>query len=66
MSLLAQAAEVEDGITSNLNAADLFFLIATIVFAIALVIRLFARPIPIDGVVIAAGLTATALGLLLL
>lgn len=62
--MFAQA--VEDGITSNLNAADLFFLIATIVFAIALVIRLFARPIPIDGVVIAAGLTATALGLLLL
>jgi enoyl reductase-like protein len=62
--MLAQA--VEDGIASNLNAADLFFLIATIVFAIAFVIRLMAKPIPIDGVVIAAGLTATALGLLLL
>ena len=62
--MLAQA--VDDGISSNLNAADLFFLIATIVFAIALVIRLTIRPIPIDGVVIAAGFTAMALGLFLL
>jgi hypothetical protein len=66
MSLLAQAVDAEDGMSSNLNAADLFFLIAVIVFAIAFVIRLTIRPIPIDGVVIAAGLTATALGLFLL
>lgn len=65
MSLLAQAA-ADNGISSNLNAADLFFLIGVIIFAIALVVRLFARPIPIDGVLIAAGLTATALGLFLL
>lgn len=60
------AQEVKDGISSNLDAADLFFLIATILFAITLVIRLTIRPIPIDGVVIAAGFTATALGLFLL
>jgi hypothetical protein len=67
LALLAQqAANTDDGITSNLGAADLFFLIATIVFAIAFVIRLTIRPIPIDGLVIAAGLTATALGLFLL
>ena len=60
------AQEVKDGITSNLDAADFVFLIAIIVFAIALVVRLTVRPIPIDGVLIAAGLTATALGLFLL
>lgn len=64
MSLLAQATD--DGISSNLGGADLFFLIATILFAIAFVIRLTIRPIPIDGVVIAAGFTAAALGLFLL
>ena len=62
--MLAQA--VEDGISSNLDAADLFFLIATIIFAIAFVIRLPVRPVPIDGLAVAAGLTATALGLFLL
>ena len=60
------AQEVKDGISSNLDAADFVFLIAIIVFAIAFVIRLTIRPIPIDGLMVAAGLTAVALGLFLL
>jgi hypothetical protein len=50
----------------NLNAADIFFLIATIVFAIALIFRLTIRPIPIDGVLIATGFVCVALAWLLL
>ena len=63
--LIAQEA-VEDGITSNLDAADFVFLIAIILFAIATVIRMTIKPIPIDGLIIAAGFTAIALGLFLL
>jgi hypothetical protein len=62
-SILADSQGIVHG---DNTAADLFFLIATIVFAIAFVIRLTIRPIPIDGLVVAAGLTAVALGLLLL
>lgn len=58
---------VDDGIVhGKLGAADLFFLIAVILFAICFVVRLMARPVPIDGVMIAAGLTAVSLGWLLL
>lgn len=57
----------DDGIwAGKLDAADVFFLVAVIVFAIAFVIRLMARPVPLDGVMIAAGLTCVALGWLLL
>jgi len=55
-----------DIVNGKTGAADLFFLIAVIVFAIALIIRLMAKPIPIDGVLIAAGLTSVALAWLLL
>jgi hypothetical protein len=58
---------VDDGIfTGKFNLADIFFLIAVIVFAIAFVIRLVAKPVPVDSLMIAAGLTATALALLVL
>lgn len=66
-ALLAQAAETDDGIFSGkFDLADIFFLIAVIVFAIAFVVRLLIRPIPIDAVMIAAGLTFVALGWLVL
>lgn len=62
-SLLA----VDDGFFSgNFNAADFFFLVAAIVFAIAFIIRLLARPIPIDYVMVAAGLTCVAVGWLII
>lgn len=50
----------------KVNAADIFFLIAVILFAIAFVVRVMIRPVPIDTTCIAAGLTALALALLLL
>lgn len=62
--LLAQ--EAEDGIASNINAADLFFLIATILFIIAFVVQMIMKPVPIDRLLITAGLACTSLGLLLL
>jgi hypothetical protein len=63
MSVLA----VDDGIVNgNLDLADIFFLIAVIVFAIAFVLRLMVKPVPVDGLMIAAGLTAVALGWLVL
>ena len=65
MFLLAQET-VEEGITSNLDAADFVFLVGIILFAIAFVIRLTLRPIPIDGIIIAAGFVTLALGLFLL
>jgi hypothetical protein len=58
---------VDDGIfQGKLNLADVFFLIATIVFAIAFVLRLMVKPVPVDGLMIAAGFVALALGLLVL
>ena len=66
-AILAQAEAAEDGIVSgNFDLADIFFLIAVIVFAIAFVIRLMIKPIPLDHVMIAAGLVAVALGWLVL
>lgn len=57
----------DDGIwAGKYNAADVFFLIAAIVFVIAFVVRLMLRPVPIDSVMVAAGLACVALGLLLL
>lgn len=50
----------------NLTLADIFYLVGVIVFAIAFVVRLQIKPLPIDGVLIAAGLTALALGLLVM
>jgi len=65
--MIASLLAVDDGIfTGKFTLADVFFLIAVIVFAIAFVIRLLARPVPIDSVMIAAGLTAVALGWLVL
>jgi hypothetical protein len=57
----------DDGIwAGKLNAADVFFLIAVIVFVIAFVIRLTLRPVPLDSVLVAAGLVCVSLGWLLL
>lgn len=57
----------DDGIWSGkLNLADVFFLIAAIVFGIALVIQLMIKPPPIDKVLITAGLMLVALGWLVL
>lgn len=57
----------DDGIfTGKANLADIFFLIAVIVFAIAFVIRVMLKPVPVDALMVAAGLTAVALGLLVL
>jgi hypothetical protein len=58
-SLLA----VDDGFFSgNFNLADILFLIATIVFAIAFIIRVLLRPVPLPETLIAAGLACVALG----
>ena len=58
---------VDDGIwAGKFNLADIFFLIAVIVFGIALVIRVQVKPVPIDMVLIAAGLMLCALGWLVL
>jgi hypothetical protein len=58
---------VDDGIfTGKLTLADIMFLVGVILFALATIIRLAARPIGIDGVLIAGGLTAVALGWLVL
>jgi len=62
-SLLA----IDDGIwQGNLDFADILFLVAAVVFAIAFVLRVLVRPIPLDSVMIAAGLTCLAIGWLVL
>ena len=58
---------VDDGIWSgNLNMADVFFLIATIVFAIGFIIVLTVKPLVIDRLMLFAGLVFVALGFLVL
>jgi hypothetical protein len=58
---------VDGGVFSgNFNLADIFFLIAVIVFAIAFVIRLSIKPVPVDHLMVAAGLTCVALGWLVI
>lgn len=58
---------VDDGIFSgSLNLADILFLVGAIVFIIAFIIRLMIKPIPLDSVLIAAGLSCVALGWLVL
>jgi hypothetical protein len=65
--MLGTLLAADDGIINgNLNLADIFFLIAVIVFAIAFVLRLMVKPVPIDGLMIAAGLVCVALGWLVL
>jgi hypothetical protein len=64
--LLAQEAAEDGVISGNVDLADIFFLIAVIVFAIAFVLRVMIRPVPLDAVMIAAGLTCLALGALVL
>jgi len=60
---MLQAILADDGVVSGkVTAADILFLIATIVFAIAFVVRIMVRPVPIDSVMIAAGLFCVALG----
>lgn len=58
---------VDDGIFSgSYNLADILFLIGAIVFIIAFIIRLMVKPIPLDMVLVAAGLACVALGWLVL
>lgn len=58
---------VDDGFFSgNFNFADFCYLLAVILFAIALIVRALARPMPVDTVMIAGGLTALALGFLVI
>lgn len=58
---------VDDGIWSgNFNFADVMFLVAFIVFVIAAVIRLLAKPIAIDFVLVAVGLACVSLAWLLI
>jgi len=65
--MLSALLAADDGIwAGKLNLADIFFLIAAILFGIALVIRLMLKPVPIDTVMIAAGLMLVALGWLVL
>ena len=65
--MIASLLAADDGIFSGkFDLADICFLVALIVFTIAFVIRLLIRPIPIDAVMIAAGLTFVALGWLVL
>ena len=65
--MLSTLIGADDGIWSGkFNLADIFFLIAAIVFGIALAIRAKANPIPVDSVLIAAGLMLLALGFLVL
>ena len=57
----------DDGIwAGNLNLADILFLIAFIVFCIALVFRVMLRPLPIAEVLITAGLACVALAWMVL
>jgi hypothetical protein len=65
--MLSVLLAADDGIVhGKITAADLFFLIAVILFAIAFVVRLTIRPVPIDSLMIAGGLFCIALGWLLL
>jgi hypothetical protein len=65
--MLSALLAADDGIwAGKLNLADVFFLIAAIVFGIAFIIRLMIKPIPLDSVLIAAGLMLVALGFLVL
>lgn len=58
---------VDDGLfNANFTFADICFLIAVIVFALSLVVRLMTRPVLIDAALVSAGLTALALGWLVL
>ncbi len=59
--MLALLADIAHG---ERNWADIMFLIALIVFAIAFVLRVMARAV--DAALIALGLTAVAFGWLLL
>lgn len=65
--MLQALLAADDGIwAGKLNLADVFFLIAAIVFGIALVVRLMIRPVPLDSTLVAAGLMLVALGWLVL
>ena len=55
---------VADIASGEVDAADVLFLVAVILFAIAAVLRAMARSV--DSAIVAAGLTAVALGWLLL
>jgi hypothetical protein len=58
---------VDDGLFSaNYTFADICFLIGVIVFGLSLVVRLMTRPVLIDAALVSAGLTALALGWLVL
>lgn len=58
---------LDDGLFStNYTFADICFLVAFIVFALALVVRLMVRPVAIDAALVSAGLMAVALGWLVL
>lgn len=65
--MLSTLLAADDGVVhGKFTAADILFLIAVIVFAIAFVVRLMVKPVPIDMLMIAAGLFCVALGWLLL
>jgi hypothetical protein len=65
--MIASLLAADDGIFSGkFDLADICFLVAVIVFAIAFVIRLMLRPVPIDSVMIAVGLMFVAIGWLVL
>ena len=55
-----------DIVHGKTGAADLFFLIACIVFAIGLVIVVVVKPLVLDRLCLFAGLFCVALALLLL
>jgi hypothetical protein len=63
LSLFAQAAE--DGFAErNGDVVDIFALVALILFVIAFIFRLVAKPIVVDALCIAAGFVALAIVLL--
>jgi hypothetical protein len=60
---MLSALLADDGVVhGKATGADILFLIATIVFGIAFVVRLMLKPVPIDMLMIAAGLFCVALG----
>lgn len=58
--MLADIAHGETGF------ADIMFLVAFILAVIAVIVRLMVRPVPVDGVLMAAAVAALSLGWLVL
>ena len=53
-----------DIISANRSTGQVFLLVALILFIIAFVVRVMVRPVPLDMVLVAAGLAFAVFGLM--